>query len=313
MWDEFLEEAKEARRKAYVTSVVALMQGQPIAGVMGKRIPRELFYAMGIIPLTVAATDGYAMAHALKKSAAQCDLMRATEGYLRSDQCPLLHSSASLITDDLCPGRSRWLKELSHLRPIFEVKKQSASAQERPYEDLIEFLQEGYGVHYDDQKLRAFLTEYNEACEDHQALLQQMHLRACTYQQMHLVQFGLEYQLTFAAKKQWIQRALEEIQLLPLRPVKKSHQAVNATFDFGCPQASEAFYRKIIPNQEAMFLPPDPACDGETWQKVGSLDLGGLQQKYRGNRGSFSAWEMPIFDGCPIYSGEGVLCYSHKS
>lgn len=294
--------ASEARREAYVTAVMAPSTGMPVAGLLGGQIPREVFYAMGILPITVASTDGHAMEFSLRKDF--CDLLVATEGYALSEKCPLLFASQSLIADDFCSRRCQWLQGLSASKPSFIYHSALRSAQGEDGSNhllqLIEFLETTYHRSFQEEELKKVIQVRQNLREKREKLFEQSQ-GVITGQELKTLFFGLEYQLTLESADQYLDACLDVFENQTVKGSFNKETELLGVFDLGLIAQDPIFYPKGWPAWRC-------SCEGDPWVKVTEPTLKGLSQAYGERSQTFLKPEITM-GNCSKFSAPLKVVY----
>ncbi len=130
----------DLREEAYVTALQKDMAGEIIAGTFG-RIPLPLIYAFEITPISLYGIHKDLIEES--PSEGYCDALRSTEGYALTDRCPFIHASSFFISDDLCPKRVEFLKNLPLDKEIYiySIKDKTLPEALEEQKKLIRFLE----------------------------------------------------------------------------------------------------------------------------------------------------------------------------
>lgn len=159
-----LEEFKEMRHRAFVTAYELDSTGRHIAGVYGVNVPREIFWAMDIIPVDVFGIDGSNMREAEKyMDEKDCSLLKASFGYVITDRCPFSHFARIIVGTNGCSNRESMIHKLEDTKDIYIINEhKSANKLEVEYRQLIDFLERKFNVVFDNKKLAAIVEKTNE-------------------------------------------------------------------------------------------------------------------------------------------------------
>lgn len=286
-WQDFLKAVKEARRNAYVTAVMALGQGDALCGVMGRIVPREIFYGLGIQPLSVASTDGYTMEYATKDP--QCPLLKATLGYAESGKCPLLYSVGALVLAGDCPKRiafGEWLD-----KPTFIYQPGQAL-------ELIAWLEERFSVSFREDRYQEAVRVRQSLADKRETLSQLLREKGQAGFVLKEILFGLEYQFGLDVQAAYLDEALVLARELVPEKGNLPGEDLVATFDFGLVAEAQGNYPK------AYWPALDMACDGEAWPKFTGTRLSDLEAAYQ-----VKLQPQAVFKDCCLYEGGLVLDY----
>lgn len=159
-----LEEFKEMRHKAFVAAYELNSEGKHIAGIYGVNVPREIFWAMDIVPVNVFGIDGSNIREAEKyMDEKDCSLLKASFGYVITDRCPFSHFASIIVGADCCPERECMMHNLEDIKDVYIINEHGdINELEQEYRRFIEFLEHKFNVGFDEKKLSSIVEKTNE-------------------------------------------------------------------------------------------------------------------------------------------------------
>lgn len=150
-----LEEFKDLRHKAFVTAFEMKSEGKDIAGIYGKNIPREIFWALGIIPINIFGIDGSNIDAAEKLiDKKSCSLLKASYGYVIADRCPFSHFADILIGTNYCFDKECMINKLGNIKEGYIINEHKNSADlVSEYKKLVYTLQQKFNIDKFDEEI----------------------------------------------------------------------------------------------------------------------------------------------------------------
>lgn len=161
-----LEEFKEMRQMAFVSAYELNGSGKHIAGIYGANVPREIFWAMDIIPVDVFGIDGSNIKEAEKyMDEKDCSLVKASFGYVITDRCPFSHFASVMAGTDFCTHKESMIHGLEGIKDTYILKEcRNAVKLVQECKGLIEFLERKFRVEFDEKRLADVVEKTNEEC-----------------------------------------------------------------------------------------------------------------------------------------------------
>ena len=160
---ELLEEYRDARRNAFVEAFMINNSGKHIAGIYNVNVPREILWAMDIIPVNIFSIDDSNVKEAenvLDKDT--CSLIKASYGYYITDKCPLTHFSDLIVATDMCPEKLNMIKKLSDRKKIYILKEKKKADELIPeMRNFVSFLEREFDVEMNEEKLVSVIKMSN--------------------------------------------------------------------------------------------------------------------------------------------------------
>lgn len=158
-----LEEFKEMRHNAFVKTLELKSEGKNIVGIYGVNVPREILWALDIVPINIFGIDGSNIKAAEefidKKS---CSLIKASYGYVITDRCPFSHFSDIILGTDYCRDKECMLYKLENIKKIYIIKEQkNAYELASEYKNFTNFLQQEFKTKLDENKLASAIKKIN--------------------------------------------------------------------------------------------------------------------------------------------------------
>lgn len=150
-----LEEFKNMRHNAFVRALELKSEGKHMAGIYGVNVPREILWALDIIPINIFGIDGSNIKAAEefmdKKS---CSILKASYGYVIMDKCPFSHFADIVIGTDYCRDKERMLHKLENIKKVY-IKKEHENVHDLilEYNNFVYFLQQEFNVSLDEDEL----------------------------------------------------------------------------------------------------------------------------------------------------------------
>lgn len=305
---EFLERAAERRRNAFIEAIHLMMEGVTLVGVMGKQIPTVILRSMGLIPVCIASTDGYAMDPKRANGPDPdhgCHLLQATTSYSTSDKCPLIYSVKALITDDLCPQRLSIMDRIAKGKPFHVLDSDAAD-----YTGLIRFLEEVSGRHFSTAEFLTALAENNYTAVLCDKLFRLFSEKRICFQDCLTILFGLQFTLKLSDKQTYLKDALTLLENLPHgKPGADPGNPISTVYFHGfrdlnvIPETGSI--RSVLDEIKGNSIPFQyMACDGEDFMEFDSMaEIAQALQTHRRPENTVVKYR---FNGCDVYSGPGV-------
>lgn len=100
----------ELRRQAFVDCILRKSEHDDVIGIFGENINEPLLYAYGLYPVPIQGLDRYVFKYGNYEN---CDLIKSTIIYLRTEKCPLLFSPKMFVVDRFCDRFNNALIEQS--------------------------------------------------------------------------------------------------------------------------------------------------------------------------------------------------------
>jgi len=161
--DDQLEQFKEARRNAFVTALRMSCNGKRLAGVFGVNVPREILWALDIVPINIYSIDDSNIIAAEEVlSLENCPLIKASYGYAITGKCPLTHFSDIIIGTDMCHNKFNMIKKLKSQKKIYilpELNDVDLLAME--YRHFVSYLERVYDLKLSKEKIVCAIRKTN--------------------------------------------------------------------------------------------------------------------------------------------------------
>ncbi len=299
-YQEFLEEARERRRNAYVDAVTLMSQGKTLIDVMGRTVPGFLLRAMDVIPVYIASTDGHASK--FSKSFTACSLLKATEGYAISGKCPLIYSVSGLITDDICVKRENAAESIAMDKLLFVLKK-----SQKCYLELIDFIRINFSKELIPEKLQESIDENNKVRDLSRELSNLIREKDVTLAEEITILNGLQFHLEMKDKIAYLNEAVDV--LSGLNP-RESNNVVEfrSIFPFGIPESvteikPDKGLNNLLSGNNVMNN--NFGCDGEVFYKVDNLN--DAWEKLNRSAETEADDLKIIFKNCHRYKNSGAV------
>ncbi|MBQ7262105.1 MAG: hypothetical protein IJR14_00145 [Synergistaceae bacterium] len=186
--DRLIEDLEGQRREAFVRAVMRQAESDDVVGYMGRRVPVEIFEALGLMALPVQAVDGDILEDSLDGGRGLCPLIEATLTYAKTDRCPLIHSSRLIVVDDACPIMAREMVALTNVmgKAVHVYRAGGPAASTR----LCDALEDVYGRRLDAGALDAARARRGEI----EALLRRLERRPdLTGMQVYILRWYIEF------------------------------------------------------------------------------------------------------------------------
>lgn len=158
-----LEEFNDMRHNAFIKALELKNKGKNIAGIYGVNVPKEILWAMDIVPINIFGIDGSNI-----KSAEEvmdnnlCSLIKASYGYVITDRCPFSHFADVVIGTNYCPHKESMIHRLEGLKQVYIIKEnKNANELASEYKKFAEFLQQKFNVILDEDKLLDIVNKTN--------------------------------------------------------------------------------------------------------------------------------------------------------
>jgi len=158
-----LEEFKEARRNAFVTALRMSCEGKHLAGVFGVNIPREILWALDIVPMNIYSIDDSNIIAAEEiLSTENCPLIKASYGYAITGKCPLTYFSDIIIGTDMCHNKFHMIQKLNSQKKIYilpELSDVDSLAME--YIHFVSYLEDVFDLKLSEDKIVCAIKKTN--------------------------------------------------------------------------------------------------------------------------------------------------------
>jgi len=163
-FNELLEEYKDARRNAFVTALTLNSSGRKIAGIFGTNIPKEIIWAMDIVPINIYSNDGSNIEAAEKVLQKEnCSLINASYGYAITNKCPLTHFSDIVVGNDMCINKLSMLSKLSDLKKTYILHEHNdVDNMVLEYKEFATYFEKEFNVEININKLTYAIKITNE-------------------------------------------------------------------------------------------------------------------------------------------------------
>lgn len=155
-----LEEFNDMRHKAFIAALELKSSGKHIAGIYGVNIPREILWALDIVPINIFGIDGSNIKAAGEHMVHSCSLIKASYGYIVTDRCPFSHFADIIIGTDYCSEKKQMIQKLDELKQIYIINE-NASDKILEYKKLIFFLQQKFNVKLCEDRLSDAIKKTN--------------------------------------------------------------------------------------------------------------------------------------------------------
>lgn len=158
-----LEEFEEMRHNAFITALELKSSGKHIAGIYGVNVPREILWALDIVPINIFGIDGSNIEAAEGYMDKQgCSLVKASYGYIVTDRCPFSHFADIIIGTGYCHEKKRMIQRLDGLKQVYILNENtSENSTISEYKDLVYFLQQRFNVMLCEDRLKDIVKKNN--------------------------------------------------------------------------------------------------------------------------------------------------------
>ncbi|MEL7647347.1 MAG: 2-hydroxyacyl-CoA dehydratase family protein [Sedimentibacter sp.] len=159
-----LDEFKNQRHEAFVSAFELKSEGKKIAGVYGENVPREILWALDIIPINIYGIDGSNIEAAEKFiDKKSCSLLKASYGYILTDRCPFSHFADIIIGTNYCFDKECMINKLENIKQVYIIKEHKNAADlVSEYKDFIYYLQQKYSIDkFDEDKFVKIVKNTN--------------------------------------------------------------------------------------------------------------------------------------------------------
>ncbi|MDF2678380.1 MAG: putative R-2-hydroxyglutaryl-CoA dehydratase subunit [Bacillota bacterium] len=161
--NELLEEFRDLRRNGFVSALMLHSEGKKIAGIYGVNIPREILWALDIIPINVYSIDETNIEEADKYLNKHfCSLIKASYGYAIMDKCPFLHFSDIIIGNNMCSKKIDMFSKLNFKKVYIMNEHNDINSLINEFKQLISFLENEFSIKLDERKLVSIITKLNK-------------------------------------------------------------------------------------------------------------------------------------------------------
>ncbi|WMJ76173.1 MULTISPECIES: 2-hydroxyacyl-CoA dehydratase family protein [unclassified Sedimentibacter] len=159
-----LEEFKDMRHNAFIAALELKNAGKNIAGIYGVNVPRELLWAMDIIPINIFGIDGSnikAAEKVLDKNL--CSVIKSSYGYVITDKCPFSHFADIVVGTNYCPDKESMLHMLEDIKPVYIIKeKKDVGDLALEYKKFGNYLQQKFNTAINKDKFLYVINKTNE-------------------------------------------------------------------------------------------------------------------------------------------------------
>lgn len=159
-----LEEFKNLRHEAFIKAYELKNEGKIIAGIYGKNVPREILWALDIIPINIFGIDGSNI-EAVEKliDKKSCSLLKASYGYVVTDRCPFSHFADIIIGTNYCFDKECMINKLKSNKQVYIINEHKDAADlVSEYKDFIYYLQQKFNIDkFDEDKFVKIVKKLN--------------------------------------------------------------------------------------------------------------------------------------------------------
>ncbi len=158
-----LEEFNDMRHNAFIAALELKNQGKNIAGIYGVNVPREILWAMDIVPVNIYGIDGSNIKPAEEVIDNNlCSLIKASYGYIITDRCPFSHFADIVVGTDYCPHKKFMIHKLEGIKQVYIIKENTNEhVLVSEYEKFVKFLQKKFDTILDKDKLSDIVNKTN--------------------------------------------------------------------------------------------------------------------------------------------------------
>lgn len=155
---------EDLRRSGYVSALMLNSEMKKIAGIYGFDIPREILWALDIVPINIYSIDDTNITEAEKALEKNyCSLIKASYGYAMLDKCPYIHFSDVIIGNDHCPQKVELIEKLSDFKKAYIINEHmDENSLINEYKKLICFLEHEFSIELTENKLYEAIKKNNE-------------------------------------------------------------------------------------------------------------------------------------------------------
>lgn len=158
-----LKEFNDMRHNAFIAALELKSNGKKIAGIYGVNVPREILWAMDIVPINIFGIDGSNI-----KSAEEvidnnlCSLIKASYGYVITDRCPFSHFADVFIGTDYCPNKESMIRKLGELKQVYIIKEnKNVNELASEFKKFVKYLQQKFNIILEEDKLLDIVNKSN--------------------------------------------------------------------------------------------------------------------------------------------------------
>lgn len=159
-----LEEFENLRHEAFIKAYELKSEGKNIAGIYGENVPREILWALDIVPINIFGIDGSNIEAAEKFIDKEiCSLLKASYGYVVTDRCPFSHFADIIIGTNYCLDKVCVINKLENIKQVYIINEHKNTADlASEYKNFIYFLQKKFNINkFDEDKLVKIVNKIN--------------------------------------------------------------------------------------------------------------------------------------------------------
>lgn len=280
-----LEEFENMRHEAFVTAFELKSEAKKIAGIYGVNIPREILWALDIIPVNIFGIDGSNVETAEKFiDEKNCSLIKASYGYIVADRCPFSHFTDIIIGTNYCINKERMINKLENIKTTYIIKEhENATDLVTEYKNFIDYLQQKFNLDkFDEDKFLKIIKKTNNVSKLVQDItdIYMTHPDIMRCNDLINIIYGSQFILDLDDRLDRLQKLKETLDMsLPEPAVPFSSGSILIT---GVPMAgfNEEIIKPLSSLNKAILT--SSCCEGENYKIVDETkDLFlGLAQKY---------------------------------
>jgi len=266
---ELLEEYKDARRNAFVTALTISGTSNHIAGIFGVNIPREILWALDIVPINIYSNDGSnidASEEVIQKE--NCSLIKASYGYAITNKCPLTHFADIIIGNDMCPNKLSMLKKLGNFKKLYILRElDDVDKLVLEYKKLVNYLEQEFNVKINSTKLSHAIKKTNDINKKTQELIKLFMVKpnVISTEDLYNIIYGSQFILDLEERYEKLTLITENIRNAKREPSLNSDAKIKRIFTSGAPLAGlrEKVLKPLSTINDVIAVFATSRCEGE--------------------------------------------------
>nr|WP_312576293.1 2-hydroxyacyl-CoA dehydratase family protein [Sedimentibacter sp.] len=304
-----LELFKDARRNAFITAITINSDGRHIAGTYGVNIPREILWALDIVPINIYSIDDSNIKAAeefLDKK--NCSLIKASYGYAIKDKCPFTHFADIIIGSTMCPNKLSMIKKLEHLKKVLILKENyDVDALALEYRNFASYIEKEFGTRINETKLAYAIRKTNAINKKANELLN-LYLskpRIIDCDDLYSIIYGLQFILDLDEKYDKLSAITESFEKV-ISESMENNDEIKCILIIGAPLAGlkEKILKPVSKMKNTLILFAPSPCEGANY-KIADEDIDpfrALALKYLTPKSS-----QELSDLCVKYNPDAIV------
>lgn len=273
-FEEQLEEYRDARRNAFVTALSINSAGRHIAGVFGVNIPREILWALDIVPINIYSIDDSNIKAAEEIMGMEsCSLIKASYGYSITGKCPFTHFSDIIVGNNMCSNKSFMIEKLANFKKTYIISNHSSvDSLVLEYYNFVYYLEQVFDFKICENKLTYAIKKTNEINKKMKEILNLCILNpnVIDCEDLYSIIYGSQFILDLDERYDKLAAITKSLESINFKLPSADNNKQKKILISGVPQAGlkEKILKPLseIKNVSVSFAPS--LCEGESYKLV---------------------------------------------